>query len=159
MKTTERGPAAPEPSHGEAASASVPRYRPGTEYRAMPRNLPDREPFASLSPNGKLLLLILRLSLGPAGIEIIPPRRFAATFEERTGLAPAAFKRAVAELREAKCLEIEGSVVWCIGQLAEDPLFHSENLTQRTKIRRDIAMLPDQPIRQHFKAAYPEWFR
>lgn len=83
--------------------ASVPPHRPVTEYRAMPRNLPDREPFASLSPNGKLLDLMIRLTLGPSGLELIPPKRFAATFEERTRLAPAAVKRAIRELRRAKC--------------------------------------------------------
>jgi hypothetical protein len=44
----------------------------------------------------------------------------------------------VAELRDAGCLEVEGSLVWCVWQLAEDSLMSDGNPTHRTRIRRDV---------------------
>lgn len=141
-----------------SAPGAEPVKKPVVQFRAVPRDLPDREPFANLTPHGKLLLLVLKLTLGPAGIEVISPRRFAATFEERTGLTPAELETSLNELRDAGCLEIERSVVWCVWQLAEEPTMRPSNPTHRLKIQRDIAMLPEQPIRERFKVTYREWF-
>jgi hypothetical protein len=74
---------------------------PRREYRALPRDLADRPPYVGLSPEGKLLWLMLSLTPGPAGVGELSPRRFAVIFEERTGLRPAALKRATQELQRA----------------------------------------------------------
>jgi hypothetical protein len=132
---------------------------PKREYRALPRDLPDREPFASLPSNAKLLLIMLRLTLGPAGIALVPPKRFAATFGEQTGLGAADLKRAVRELCGAKELEIEGSIVWNIEQLADDPLLSDENPKHRVRITRELAKVPSQPIVARFRQKYADWFR
>jgi hypothetical protein len=44
---------------------------------------------------------MLSLTPGPAGVGELSPRRFAVIFEERTGLRPAALKRATQELQRA----------------------------------------------------------
>ena len=133
--------------------SSRPPLRRG-EYRSILTVLVDGPDYQALSPAAKLVLLTLKLSLGPAQIGVVPAVEH--VLAVRTGLPVADVLVALADL--AEWVEREGSVVWVIDGLKYEPSISDHNDGHRQSVNAIANALPRLRIVKRFRARYPSWF-
>jgi len=122
------------------------------EYRAIHTVLVDGPDYQALTPHARLLLLTVKLSLGPCQIGVMPALH--ATLEERTGLSAADVDQAVAELEHRGWLEVERNVVWVVRGLEYEPSLNAENQKHRAGVKAYVMGIPRLSIVGRFLARY-----
>lgn len=122
------------------------------EYRAIHVVLVDGPDYQALTPEAKLLLLTLKLSLGPYQIGVVPA--LGGTLMERTGLTAGQVAAGLTALQSAGWVAIERSVVWVIRGLEFEPSLAPNNKLHRAGLAAYVAGLPRLPIVARFAARY-----
>ena len=125
------------------------------EYRAILAVLVDGPDYQTLSPAAKLVLLTLKLGLGPWQIGVMPACE--AVLGERTGFADKQIRAAFAELAAGGWVRVERNVVWIVDGLRYEPSVQHTDSKHVTGLSSYVAGLPRLAIVRDFCAAYPEW--
>lgn len=128
-----------------------------SEYRAIPRGIPDQPEYQSIGSQARLVYLTLRISLNGAGIAVEYPEALAHQLKAQTGLIVADVKSALSELERAELVRRDGNVLWIVHQLADDPLAVT-NVKHRKSIQSLIDALPKNRVVAQFILFYREWF-
>lgn len=126
------------------------------EYRAIYEVLYDGKDWCLLTPEARLVWLVLKGTLGAAGINAMPATEH--VLASRTGYAPAVVGTALAELQAKQWIERDGMVLWVLRGLDFEPNLLPSNEKHRTFITRHLASLPRLAIVDRFRVAYPDWF-
>jgi hypothetical protein len=124
------------------------------EYRGIDKSLLDAPEYISLSPAAKLVLLHLRISLGPFGILVFYPAVTAA----QTRYSEAEVSDALNELKQSKWIQTERNVIWVLDGLKVERSIHPDNEPHLTMAASHVATLPKLPIVRDFISRYPNWF-
>lgn len=121
-------------------------------YRSIYCVIVDSPEFQAFSPGAKLVFFMLKLTLGPSGIDVVPA--LVATLVERTGADTSQVEKGLAQLEAANWVQRERNVVWIVDALRYEPAFSLENQNHRQKIRRHLDGLPKLAIVTRFRAYY-----
>lgn len=119
-------------------------------YRAIHTVLLDGPDYQALTPEAKLVLITLKLNLGPTGIDVLYP----AVLEPQTGLSARAIVRALEDLERANWIRRERNVVWIVTGLRHEPSRSLTNANHRKEIGEHLDALPRLPIVEAFRAHY-----
>lgn len=126
------------------------------EYRAIHTVLMDGPDFQALIPDERLALLIIKLSLGPSGIDIIPALN--QTLVERTGMNAARVEAALVGLERAGWIRRERNVLWLVDGLRYEPSLDAKNQKHRTGVQNHVSGMPHLALVRAYIKAYPDWF-
>lgn len=127
------------------------------EYRGIARVLLDGPDYQKLPERARHIFLDLKISFGPAGIEVVYPEALRAELTAKSGMPSKAVDQALAQL-EGDWIQIDGNLVWIIGQLRFDPHMKVSNANHRQSIQGHIRGLPRRPIVTEFIRYYRPWF-
>jgi hypothetical protein len=126
------------------------------EYRSIPTVLVRGRDFRALSPEAKLVFLILKLELGPSGIDVYDLDELLPKY---TGYAAAVCVRACQELRAAGWVDWEDNVVWIVRGLEFNGRAMSRtNGNHRKGLLNHVQGLPSLSIVARFIAGNAAWF-
>lgn len=149
MSSASAGAARQEPrDHGRGLSFGG-RLMRGS-YRSIYAVLLDSPEYRGLSANARLLLLTVKISLGPSGIGVL----FEDQLRERSGLQAAAVAKARQELVAADFLRVEAGVYWLRNGLRFEPTMSLANPKHRKGIATYLEGLPRLSIVREFRAYY-----
>lgn len=123
-------------------------------YRSIMTVLVDGPDYQALSPMAKLVLLTLKLNLGPSGIDVLYP----AILEAQTGLSGDQVLLALDTLGHAGWLHRERNVIWVCGQLEHEPNMRAKDKKHRAGVQSHCAGLPRLGIVARFVREHPDWF-
>lgn len=126
------------------------------EYRSIHTVLVDGPDFQTLEPDDRLTLLIVKLSLGPSGIDVVPA--LVPTLVERTGLDAERVGAALARLESGGWIRRERNVLWLVNGLKYEPSLDTKNKKHRTGVQRHAYGLPRLALIAAFARHYAEWF-
>lgn len=126
------------------------------EYRAIYEVLFDGKDWCRLTPESRLTWVVLKGTLGAAGINVYPAAEH--VLAVRTGHPVERVTAAIGELGTLDWVEREGSVIWLKRGLDFEPNMESSNPNHRKFIERHVASLPRLAIVDRYRAAYPDWF-
>lgn len=127
-------------------------------YRAIKVVLLDGPDFQKLPERARWVFLALKMSMGPAGIEVHYPEALAYQLAERTGAPVFAVKEALDVLEGHGWILRQGNIVWIVGQLRHDPHMDWSDNKHRKSIWGHLLGLPRLEIVGSFVRAYPGWF-
>lgn len=119
-------------------------------YRSIYTVLIDGPDYQALSPHAKLVLITLKLNLGPTGIDVLYPT----VLEPQTGLTTEQVALALDVLDHQGWIQREKNVVWIVDGLRHEPTFSVKNANHRAAILAFVNALPRVPIIGKFKAHY-----
>jgi hypothetical protein len=125
-------------------------------YRPIFTVLVDGKDFRQLTPEARLALFVLKLTLGVTGICAMPAAD--EVLSQRTGLSRRKVSLALADLEETKWIEREGAVIWLVRGLEFEPNMSAKDPKHRKAVQAHLASLPALQILERFRAAYPAWF-
>jgi hypothetical protein len=120
------------------------------DFRAVYESMPDHPKFQALHPPARLLLYILKTTLGAAGIR----QTYDGVLAERTGLPPAVIEQAAQELEAAGWIRREWRIWWLVDGLEHEPQIHLKNANHRTYVLAQVKSLPRLQIVLDFLAHY-----
>jgi hypothetical protein len=126
------------------------------EYRSFFVALVNGPDFRQLTPEARLCLFVLKLSLRHYGIGVLDAA--AHVLAIRTGLTADACEAALAELVQAGWMEREGDVLWLVRGLECEPQFVARNPKHRKSTQDYVKTLPTMPIVARFVARYADFF-
>jgi hypothetical protein len=119
-------------------------------YRAIHTVLIDGPDYQALTPAARLVLLTLKLNLGPTGIDVLYP----AVLEAQTGLGEDDVFHALALLEEREWIRHERNVFWIIEGLRYEPSRALSNANHRKEIAEHLEALPRLAIVDAFREHY-----
>jgi hypothetical protein len=128
------------------------------EYRAVRRVLLDGPDYQRLPERARHVFLVLKINLGPAGIEVWYPGELVARLSAQTGISAGGVQDALNALEADGWIAREANVVWVIGQLAHDPHVKQSDVKHRKMVQRHVEGLPRLPIVARYVLAHREWF-
>lgn len=123
------------------------------EYRAIYTALVDDPAFQALSPNAKLVFLLVKLQLGPSGIGVL----YSAVLAEQSGIPLEGVADGMRELAAGGAhawLRVERNVVWIRNGLKFEPNLTITNRNHRLSVEAHLRSLPKLPIVNDFAAYY-----
>lgn len=115
----------------------------------------DGADFRRLSAEARLVLLTLKLSLGPAGIAAVPAAT--SVLSERTGLSAGVVDEALLELSVREWIVYEAPVLWLVRGLEFDPL-RPDRPADRHIVQAAVDACPRLDIVARFKTRYAPFF-
>ena len=127
------------------------------EYRSIHTVLLDGPDYQKLKSPARLMLLTLKLKLGPSGIAVIPAMMH--TLSELTGMTLLQVGDSMGQLEAAGWLRTEGNIAWVINGLKYEPSISANNENHRKSVLSYLAALPRLEIVAAFKRYYAEWLR
>lgn len=127
------------------------------EYRSVPRVLVDGKDYQALDPEPRHLFLVLKITMGPAGIEVHYPDAHAIELAEQTGYDVEEVKRCRTALVEAGWVRMERNVIWIVDQLRYEPSLSEKNPKHRKSVLTHVQGLPKLAIVGDFIAHYQAW--
>jgi hypothetical protein len=128
------------------------------EYRAIHRVLLDGPDFQELPERARWVFVVLKLNLGPSGLEVWYHGELAARLAAQTGAPVADVEDALVTLEGTGWIQRERHLVWIVGQLQHDPHVKQRDPKHRTMIQNHVAGLPRTPIVARFVLAHRDWF-
>lgn len=128
------------------------------EYRAIRRVLLDGPDFQKLSERARWIFVVLKINLGPAGIDVVYPDALTVQLSAQSGAGAAQIIAALEELEAAKWIAREANVLWIKGQLANDPHFRQSDDKHRKGIQRHVGGLPRLGIVREYVMTLRSWF-
>lgn len=127
-------------------------------YRSIKVVLLDGPDFQRLSERARHAFLVLKMGVGPSGLEVRYPGALEHEVGQRTGMPVGAARAAIEELESNGWIRHEGNLLWVIGQLEHDPGLQASNKNHRQSIQNHIASLPRVPLVADFVDTHPSWF-
>lgn len=127
------------------------------EYRGIHTVLLDGPNYQQLKSPARLMLLTLKLKLGPSGIAVIPAMLPA--LSELTGMTVLAVTDALGQLEQAGWLKTQGNIAWVINGLKYEPSISSKNANHRMSVMSYLASLPHLEIVDEFRRYYADWLQ
>jgi hypothetical protein len=127
-------------------------------YRAIPRALLDKPRFQRLGERERLLLLVLKLNVATAGIEVRYEDELLPRLARQTGAKPRAIRQSLAVLEREGWLRRARDMIWLVGHLDDDPHASVRNDRHRIGIQRHVAALPPVALVRDFIQANSRWF-
>lgn len=127
-------------------------------YRSIKVVLLDGPDFRQLSERARHAFLVLKMGVGPSGIEVRYREALVHEISQRTGMPVEAARDALAELESSDWIRLRDNVLWIVGQLHHDPGLQASNEHHRKSIQKHIGSLPRVPIVGEFVDAHPDWF-
>lgn len=122
------------------------------EYRSIHVALADDADFLELSPPARLCLLMLKLTLGPSGINVV--RALIPELMVTTGHGEAEVRAGLDALVRHRWIAIEGNVVWLRNGLRFEPNMSLQSENTAKGVCRHLRSLPRLPIVNAFAAYY-----
>ena len=123
------------------------------EYRPIYTVLIHGPDYQALSPTEKLVLLHLKLNLGPAGIGILYP----AVLAEQTGYSEEQTRLAIDILSHRGWVSHERNVFWVVDGLKYEPSLSKKNDNHKGWLSRYVRGLPKLLVVKQFCDRYCEW--
>jgi hypothetical protein len=123
------------------------------EYRPIYTVLIHGPDYQALSPTEKLVLLHLKLNLGPAGIGILYPSVLA----EQTGYPEDGIRLAIDILSHRGWVSHERNVFWVVDGLKYEPSLSKNNVNHRGWLARYLKGLPKLLVVTQFGKRYADW--
>jgi hypothetical protein len=120
------------------------------EFRPIYESLPDHPKFQCMQAPARLLLYVLKNTMGATGIQIAYP----AVLSEQTGLPVDIVELAAQELERAGWIRREWKVWWLVDGLEHEPNMSMKNDKHRTYVLNQIQSLPRLQIVVDFLARY-----
>jgi hypothetical protein len=127
-------------------------------YRSIAVALVEGPDFQRLSPEARLVFLVLKITLGPTGIETSYSDAQQVELKHRTGLTGAKVDGALKELASGNWIRREANVLWVIRQLEFEPNYTVSNAKHRVAVQSHVNGLPHLPIVDDYRALYRRWF-
>jgi hypothetical protein len=127
-------------------------------YRSITTALINGPDYQRLTANARLVLLTMKISFGPAGIELKYPSVLHEELRHQTGLVTKSLAAALAELERERWIQRSSNVVWITEQLRYEPQLHSNNPKHVAGVRQHVLGLPRIPIVEKFRRHYAEYF-
>lgn len=118
----------------------------------------DGPDYQDLPERARHLFLVLKLSFGPAGLEVHYPEALAHELAAKSGMPTEAVKAALDTLEAAGWIRRERNMIWIVGQLKHEPSLELTNGNHRKSIQRHVAGLPRLALVRAFIEKYAEWF-
>jgi len=112
--------------------------------------LPDSPEFQELSKDAALLLYTLKVTMGPAGIDVLYDDQLC----ERSRLSLEELGPARQELIAGGWLTVERRVHWLRNGLRFEPTMSLKNANHRKSVQDHLGSLPKQPIVNEFASHY-----
>ena len=128
------------------------------EYRAIRRVLLDGPDFQRLPERARWMFVVLKLNLGPSGIDVFYPAALLHQLAAQAGAPTDAVSDALDTLEQEGWIKREANVIWIVGQLDNDPHVNSSDTKHRKSVARHLAGLPRIPIVKEFIAAHPDMY-
>lgn len=129
------------------------------EYRAIRRVLLDGPDFQKLSERARWIFVVLKINLGPAGIDVFYPEALVAQLAAQSGAPAEGVRAAMDELEAHGWVAREANVVWIKGQLKNDPHVKQADKKHCKAIQRHVSGLPRLAIVAAFMLEHRGWFR
>ncbi len=111
-------------------------------YRSIHTVLLNDADFQKLTPSARLLVLVLKICLGPSGIDVL----YEGAISGRTGLGSSDVQVALNELTRHGWVLVDGNILWLVRGLKWEPSFSVANPRHRTSIAAHLAGLPHRDI-------------
>src|SRR4051812_45518151 len=112
------------------------------EYRSVPRVILDGKDYQELPPEARHLFLVLKIGMGPAGIEVHYPYAHAIELAAQTGYDVDHVHRILAQLECSGWIRRERNVFWITDQLRYEPSLSERNAKHRKSVLTHIQGLP-----------------
>ncbi len=129
---------------------------PGAYYYPIYRSFLDHAQTRLLSDVAFRVLIVLRGTFGPAGIEQHYGLRN--LLLQHLLYSGDEIENALAELEAMKFIRRNGFIIWIRDHLRGNPGYSAASPTQRLGVQRHIAGLPeDEPLVVAWRKDYPEW--
>jgi hypothetical protein len=122
------------------------------EYRSIHVAMADDPDFLRLSPQARLTLLMLKLTLGPSGINVV--RAMVPELAVLTGYGDAEVRAALDELVRDRWIRIEHNVIWIRNGLRFEPSLSLASENTVKGVCRHLRSLPRLRIVNDFAAYY-----
>jgi hypothetical protein len=120
-------------------------------YRGIHTVLVDGPDYQALTPNARLVLLTLKLDLGPTGIDVLYP----AVLEAQTGLSGDQVLVALETLEHTNWIRREKNLVWVVDGLKFEPSRKIKtNANHRLEVQGHLKGLPRLAIVDAFRRYY-----
>lgn len=119
-------------------------------YRAIRTVLIDGPDYQALSSDARLVLLTLKLNLGPAAIDVLYP----GVIEAQTGLSSVSVDGALTELEQRDWLRRERNVMWVVEGLRHEPSRSLKNANHLQEIDAHLSALPRLSVVDAFRRHY-----
>lgn len=123
------------------------------EYRPIYTVLIHGPDYQALSPTEKLVLLHLKLNLGPAGIGVL----YLAALAEQTGYPEDGIRLAIDILSHRGWVSHERNVFWVVDGLKYEPSLSVKNENHKGWLARHLKGLPKLLVVNQFAKRYSEW--
>lgn len=123
------------------------------EYRPIYTVLIHGPDYQALSPAEKLVLLHLKLNLGPSGIGVL----YVAALAEQTGYPEDGVRLAIDILSHRGWVRHERNVFWVVDGLRYEPSLSKNNDNHKAWIARHLKGLPKLLVINEFAKRYADW--
>jgi hypothetical protein len=131
------------------------------QYRSITVVLLDGPDFQELPPEARWVFTVLKISMGPCGIEVWYPDALVAVLAARTGHSPQVVGDMLDVLQATGWIRAERNVVWIVKQLRFEPAMSHNNELHRVAVAAHLKGLPRLAIVGDFIRLYqsylPQW--
>lgn len=131
------------------------------QYRSITVVLLDGPDFQQLTPEARWVFTVLKISMGPSGIEVWYPEALVAVLVARTGYTDPVVRGQLDALQGAGWLRTDRNLVWIVKQLQYEPAMTSKNEKHRTSIRTHVLGLPRLALvgefARHYQTYLEDW--
>lgn len=128
-------------------------------YRSITCALVNGPDYQRLTPEARLVLLTLKISFSPTGIEVRYPGVLLVELQHQTGYSVRTATSALQTLETERWIRRGDNLLWIVGQLRYEPQLHATNPRHVKSVRQHIQGLPRVPLVEAFKAEYAEYFK
>jgi hypothetical protein len=127
-------------------------------YRGIRVALLDEAAYQALSPEARGVLLALKIGMGRFGIRVEYPVALLERLVAQTGWPAATVTARMDELERAGWIRREGTVLWVVEQLRDEPSLRVTNENHHPAVAEHAASLPRLGIVAAFIGHYRDWF-
>ena len=126
------------------------------EFRSIHTVLVDGPDYQALTPHERLMVFVVKMSLGASGIDVVPS--MIGTLCERTGLDEHIASAVLESLEESGWIQRERNILWLVDGLRHDPGLTIDHTKHRKGLLNHVRGMPRLAIVRRFIVAYYDWF-
>lgn len=126
-------------------------------YRSIPNALLAGPDFRRLPERARWIFVVLKMNMGPVGIDVWYPDELAMRLSQESGATPDQVRLALDILEHEGWVRRHDNIIWAVGHLEHDPHFNAQNRKHRASVLHHLAGLPRTGIVRDFISAHPTW--